>query len=75
MATETATEIKSWPDLAIGLYERLTARGAEIVYDFRNMELQVPSRVGPTAEHTLWKLSGTLMIRTCNGDHQPEEQE
>jgi hypothetical protein len=25
---------KTWPDLAIGLYERLTGRNAEITYEF-----------------------------------------
>ncbi len=59
------TETKNWPDLAIGLFERLTGRGAEICYDFRNIEVQVPSHVGAGAEHALWKVNGVLIIRTC----------
>ncbi len=66
--TNTTTETKSWPDLAIALYERLTGRGAEIAYDFRHIELQVPDKVGPDAVHTLWKLNGVLIIRTCEND-------
>lgn len=65
MTTSNTTETKSWPDLAIGLFERLTERGAEIAYDFRNVELQVPDKVGADAVHTLWKLNGVLIIRTC----------
>ena len=33
----------NWPDLAVGLYDRLTGRGAETMYDFDNMEVAVPS--------------------------------
>jgi len=34
---ENIENTKSWPDLAIGLYDRLTGRGAEITYEFDNM--------------------------------------
>ncbi len=68
MLADTTSDTKSWPDLAIGLYERLTGRGAEIAYDFRNIELQVPNKVGPDAVHTLWKLNGVLIIRTCESN-------
>ena len=33
----------NWPDLAIGLYDRLTGRNAEITYDFDNMHVKIPS--------------------------------
>ena len=68
MITETTEDTKNWTDLAISLYERLTDRGAEIVYDFRNMEVQVPSKVGQAAEHTMWKVNGVLIIRTCESN-------
>ncbi len=55
---------KSWPDLAIELYDRLTGRGAEITYEFDDMEVWVPSGVGDSAEHAHWKFKGTLKIRT-----------
>lgn len=65
MATdEEIDETRTWPELAIGLYERLTGRGAEITYDFEEMEVQVPSKVGENAEHATWRLDGTLRIRT-----------
>lgn len=61
--TET-TQTKTWPDLAIGLYDRLTGRNAEITYDFEDMRISVPSGTGTSAEHADWTLSGTLTIRT-----------
>ena len=54
----------SWPDLAIGLYDRLTGRGAEITYEFDNMEVAVPSSASDKASYANWKLNGTLKIRT-----------
>lgn len=58
----------NWPDLAIGLYDRLTGRNAEITYDFSGLEISVPSGTGPEAEHALWKVEGILKIRTKDLD-------
>jgi hypothetical protein len=55
---------KNWPDLAIGLYDRLTGRNAEITYEFQDVHLRVPSGTGAEAEHAEWALTGTLKIRT-----------
>ncbi len=55
---------QSWPDLAIGLYDKLTGRGAEITYEMRNLEVQIPSSASPDAVHALWKISGTVKIST-----------
>ena len=57
----------TWPDLAIGLYDRLTGRGAEITYEFADMDVQVPSGTGEAAEHAHWKLNGTVKVRTQDG--------
>ena len=54
----------TWPELAIGLYDKLTGRGAEITYDLENLEVQVPSRAGEDATFANWKLNGTIRIRT-----------
>ncbi len=62
-------ETKNWPDLAIGLFERLTGRNAEISYQFDNFELHVPSSTSENAEHAQWKMNGTLRI-TTNDDKQ-----
>ncbi len=60
-------DTRTWPDLAIGLYDKLTGRDAEITYEMDDLEVHVPSRVGEDAVHTPWKLSGTVRIRTRDG--------
>ena len=65
MASETITnDTKTWPDLAIGLYDHLTGRGAEISYEFENFELLIPSSASPDATHAKWRMNGILKIRT-----------
>lgn len=54
----------TWPELAIGLYDKLTGRNAEITYEFENMEVMVPSGTGENASQAKWKLNGTIKIRT-----------
>jgi hypothetical protein len=65
--SETETQIDettTWPDLAISLYDRLTGRGAEITYEFEDMEVEVPSKVGDDADHATWRMDGTVRITT-----------
>ena len=67
MAADTSSgtsDTKTWPELAIGLFDQLTGRGAEITYAFDNMEVHVPSSASDSATHAKWKLNGTLRIRT-----------
>lgn len=59
-----AQHTTSWPDLAIGLYDRLTGRNAEITYEFDKMNVKIPSGTGREAEHAEWVLSGSMTIRT-----------
>ncbi len=54
----------NWPELAIGLYDKLTGRGAEISYAFDNLEFHVPSSTRANAEQAQWKMNGTLRIST-----------
>ena len=61
---EQIDETTTWPELAIGLYDRLTGRGAEISYEFNDMEVDVPSKVGEDADHARWRLDGELRITT-----------
>jgi len=61
----------NWPDLAMGLYDRLTGRNAEITYDFQDMHVKVPSGTGPDAQHAEWVLTGSLKIRTHDLDSPP----
>ncbi len=62
-----ANHTESWPELAIGLYDKLTDRNAEISYEADNMEIWVPSGVGEDASHARWKVNGTLKIRARDG--------
>jgi hypothetical protein len=54
----------TWPELAIGLYDKLTGRGAEITYELDNLEIRVPSLAGDGASFANWKLNGSIRIRT-----------
>jgi len=62
---------KTWPDLAIGLYDRLTGNNAEICYQFEQMHIKIPSGTGPAAEHAEWILDGTLKISTQTKGNSP----
>ena len=63
MQTNPSTT-QTWPDLAIGLYDKLTGRGAEITYEFQGLDISIPSSSDPNAVHANWKVSGILKIRT-----------
>ena len=54
---------ETWPELAAGLYDKLTGRNAEITYDFDNLNVQVPSKVG-SQEKAEWTISGKVKITT-----------
>ena len=55
------------PELAAGLYDKLTGRDAEISYSFDDFELHIPSSTAADAEHAHWKMNGTLRVTTRNG--------
>ena len=61
--TDTESGTTTWPDLAIGLYDKLTGRNAEITYEFENLEVSVPSSASDQAAHASWKLNGIVKIR------------
>ncbi len=68
--TPTADQqTQTWPELAIGLYDKLTGRNAEIEYEFDDFNVQVPSGTGPEASHATWNMSGTVRIRTRDPEH------
>ncbi len=68
----TNPDTTTWPDLAIGLYDKLTGRGAEITYEFSGLEISVPSSASSDAKHATWRLNGTVKIRTRMPNNQPE---
>lgn len=61
-----ATDTQNWPELAIGLYDKLTGRNAEISYSFDNFQLSVPSSAAADAKHATWKMNGSLRVTTRN---------
>ena len=62
---DQAKETNTWPELAIGLFDKLTGRGAEITYEFDGFELEVPASTG-SDERARWRMNGTLRIRTSD---------
>lgn len=60
----TATETSTWPELAIGLYDKLHERNAEITYEFDHFELEIPSAASGEAKHAPWRMNGKLRITT-----------
>ena len=68
---QTLTDTQTWPDLAIGLYDKLTGRNAEITYEFHGLEIAVPSSASSNAQHAIWRVSGTMKIRTKDATTTP----
>ena len=62
----------SWPDLAIGLYDRLTGRQAEISYEFENLHVKIPSDTTENAQHAEWILDGCIKIKTRDTSKDPK---
>lgn len=61
---ERVEETASWPELATGLYERLTGRGAETVSQFEDTQVTVPGKTDKHAEHAHRERDGTLRATT-----------
>ena len=61
----------NWPDLALGLFERLTGKNAVIEYEFLDLHVKIPSGTGPEAEHAEWVLNGAVKIRTDQSSSAP----
>jgi hypothetical protein len=64
-----ADQTRNWPELAMGLYDRLTGRNAEIAYHLDDMDIYVPGKVGDDADHAHWKINGTLRITTTDSEN------
>ena len=58
------SETHTWPELAIGLYDKLTGRGAEISYHFDQLEVWVPASTQPDAAKAHWKVHGKVVVST-----------
>ncbi len=58
-----AEPIRDWAELAANIYDQLTGRNAEIIYEFQDMKFDVPTGPGDNASHYRWGVSGALVIR------------
>ena len=65
MANENDTQ--NWPELAIGLYDKLTGRDAEISYAFDDLEWHIPSSTAKDAPQAQWRMNGTIRVSTRSG--------
>lgn len=63
---ERLNDTTNWPDMFVGLYDRLTGSNAEITYAFDDMEIDVPSSTSDDAPHAHWKCNGVMRISTKN---------
>jgi hypothetical protein len=61
-----AERTQTWPDLAVGLFDKLTGRNAQITYEFDHLEIDVPQEATEegSAQRAHWEVNGTLKIRT-----------
>jgi hypothetical protein len=54
-----------WTELMVELFDRLTGKGAEIAYNFQNLEIDIPKAVGPEGQQlgsAKWTINGRLVI-------------
>lgn len=68
MDRPNGNETTTWPDLAIGLYDKLTGRGAEITYEMDDLRVEVPAGTSPDAPRARWIVNGGLRISTRDTD-------
>jgi hypothetical protein len=63
-----------WANLLTDLFDRLTGKGAEISYDFQELEIDIPRAAGPQGQElgsAKWVVNGRLTItaRTQSGSN------
>ncbi len=61
-AEKTKTKEATWPDFAVGLYDKLSGRGTKITYEFDDLNVFIPSRLGDNSDHFHWKMNGIIHI-------------
>lgn len=63
---ERVEDTNNWPEMFVGLYDRLTGNNAEIVYAFDDFEIDIPSSTAEEAPQAHWKFNGQMRITTHN---------
>ncbi len=55
-------------DIGKEMWAYLTGKGATVEYTFEDMQVEVPKTTGPDSPRAIWKLDGTLKIKTTDRD-------
>lgn len=50
------------------MWSYLTGKGATVEYSFDDMVVEVPKTTGADPERAVWKLNGTIRIKTTDQD-------
>jgi hypothetical protein len=56
-------------DIGKEMWSYLTGKGATVEYNFDNMHVEVPKTTGPDSPRAIWRLDGTLRIKTTDRDN------
>ena len=56
-------------DIGKEMWSYLTGKGASVEYQFDNMLVEVPKTTGPDSPRAIWKLDGTLRVKTSDRDN------
>jgi hypothetical protein len=65
--TMTDSTPQTWPGLGAELFDMLTGRRAEIIYQLDNMEVHIPAgtlAAGSAQTYAVWKFNGAIRIRS-----------
>ena len=65
MDNQPDEKVTQWAELMGELFDRLTGKGAEITYNFENLEIDIPKAVGPGGQNmgsAKWTINGRLVI-------------
>ena len=66
--TNARTGTTDITEIAQDMWSYLTGKGATVEYSFDNMLVEVPKSTGPDSPRAVWKLDGTLRIKTSDQD-------
>ncbi len=70
MSSATDSNTTDITDIGREMWSYLTGKGATVEYNFDNMQVEVPKTTGPDSPRAIWKLDGTLRIKTSDRDSE-----
>ena len=69
-ASDKGKDTTDITDIGREMWSYLTGKGATVEYAFDNMIVEVPKTTGPDSPRAIWKLDGTLRIKTSDRDSE-----